>query len=246
MAKQGQLNLKNAQYSMPADAAAYQSPPFYYRNTRSISVAFETDTEAALQALPAPLAIAEPATAVLSFYEYPSTTFGPYNEAILSLLVEHKGRPMSYIMHIAVTTEPPMLAGREIWGFPKKLAQIEFKSEKDMVYGTLERPAGVRLASAIVRPERPASNGHSSTPPAVSFRLIPSAEENGRPVCADIIETHTEVKVHEAWTGTGSIAFAECSRLDPWNRLPVKRVLQASYVLSEMTLGFGKVIDRLG
>ena len=165
--------------------------------------------------------------------------------SILSLLVEHKGRPMSYIMHIAVTTEPPMLAGREIWGFPKKLAQIEFKSEKDMVYGTLERPAGVRLASAIVRPERPATNGHSSAPPAVSFRLIPSAEENGRPVCADIIETHTEVKVHEAWTGTGSIAFAEGSRLDPWNRLPVKRVIQASYVLSEMTLGFGKVIDRL-
>jgi hypothetical protein len=142
MAKQGHLNLKNAQYSMPADAAAYQSPPFYYRNTRSISVAFETDTEAALQALPAPLAISEPATAVLSFYEYPWTTFGPYNEAILSLLVEHKGRPMSYIMHIAVTTEPPMLAGREIWGFPKKLAQIEFKSEKDMVYGTLETSGG--------------------------------------------------------------------------------------------------------
>jgi acetoacetate decarboxylase len=245
MAKQGHLNLKNAQYSMPADAAAYQSPPFYYRNTRSISVAFETDIEAALQALPAPLALPEPATAVLSFYEYPWTTFGAYNEAILSLLVEHKGRPMSYIMHIAVTTEPPMLAGREIWGFPKKLAQIEFKSEKDMVFGTLERPAGVRLASAIVRPERPATNGHSSAPPAVSFRLIPSAEEGGRPVCAEIIETHTEVKVHEAWTGTGSIAFAESSRLDPWNRLPVKRVIQASYVLSEMTLGFGKVIDRL-
>jgi acetoacetate decarboxylase len=245
MAKQGHLNLKNAQYSMPADAAAYQSPPFYYRNTRSISVAFETDIEAALQALPAPLALPEPATAMLSFYEYPWTTFGAYNEAILSLLVEHKGRPMSYIMHIAVTTEPPMLAGREIWGFPKKLAQIEFKSEKDMVFGTLERPAGVRLASAIVRPERPATNGHSSAPPAVSFRLIPSAEEGGRPVCAEIIETHTEVKVHEAWTGTGSIAFAESSRLDPWSRLPVKRVIQASYVLSEMTLGFGKVIDRL-
>src|SRR5271167_4617447 len=108
MAKQGQLNLKNAQYSMPADAAAYQSPPFYYRNTRSISVAFETDAEAALQALPAHLALPEPATAVLSFYEYPWTTFGPYNETILWLLVGHKGRPMYYIMNTAVTTEPPM------------------------------------------------------------------------------------------------------------------------------------------
>jgi acetoacetate decarboxylase len=245
MARQGRLNLRNAQYSMPADAAAYQSPPFYYRGTRSISVAFETDAETALEALPAPLALSDPATAVLSFYEYPWTTFGPYNETILSLLVEHRGRRMSYIMHIAVTTEPPMLAGREIWGFPKKLAHIDFKSEKDMIYGTLDRPAGVRLASAIVRPERPAANGPSSAPPPVSFRLIPSAEENGRPVCADIIETMAEVKVHEAWTGTGSIAFAESSSLDPWNRLPVKRVIQASYVLSDMTLGFGKVIDRL-
>ena len=48
MAKHGHLNLGNAEYSMPADAAAYQRPPFYYRNTRSISVAFETDLEAAL------------------------------------------------------------------------------------------------------------------------------------------------------------------------------------------------------
>jgi len=245
MSKQGRLNLKNAGYSMPADAAAYQSPPFYYRGTRSIAVAFETDTEAALEALPAPLALPEPATAVLSFYEYPWTTFGPYNEAILSLLVEHKGRPMNYVMHIAVTTEPPMLAGREIWGFPKKLAQIEFKNDRDMIYGTLERPAGIRLASAIVRPEQPVDNGPSASPPPVSLRLIPSAEENGRPSCAEIIETHVESRVIEAWTGIGSIAFAESSRLDPWNRLPVKRVIAASYVLSDMTLGFGKVIDHL-
>jgi acetoacetate decarboxylase len=245
MAKHGRLNLGNAEYSMPADAAAYQRPPFYYRNTRSIVVAFETDLEAALQALPAPLALIEPATAILSFYEYRWTTFGPYNEAILSILVEHKGRPMNYIMHIAVTTEPPMLAGREIWGFPKKLAQIEFKNDRDMIYGTLERPAGIRLASAIVRPERPADNGHSAAPPPVSMRLIPSPEENGRPSCAEIIETHIESRVIEAWTGVGSIAFAESSRLDPWNRLPVKRVIAASYMLSDMTLGFGKVIDRL-
>ena len=59
MAKHGRLNLGNAGYSMPADAAAYQRPPFYYRNTRSIAVAFETYLEAALEALPAPLALGE-------------------------------------------------------------------------------------------------------------------------------------------------------------------------------------------
>jgi len=246
MAKRGRLTLSNSGYSMPADAPAYQRPPFYYRGTRSIAVAFETDADAALGVLPAQLTISEPATAVLSFYHYPWTTFGPYDETILSLLVEHNGRPMTYITHIAVTSEPPMLAGREIWGFPKKLAQIEFKQERDMIYGTLERPAGIRLASAVMRPERPADNGHSgATRPPVSLRLIPAAEENRRPSCAELIETFTEVTIHEAWTGSGSVAFAEGSRLDPWNLMPVKRVLQASYMLSDMTLGFGKVIDHL-
>jgi acetoacetate decarboxylase len=246
MAKQGRLGLSKAGYSMPVDAPAYQRPPFYYRNTRQIVVAFETDAEAILDSLPAPLALSEPATAALSFYEYTWSTFGPYNEVILSLMVEHKGRAMSYIQHIAVTTEPPMLGGREIWGFPKKLAAIEFKSERDMLYGTLERPAGIRLASALVRPERPVSHEHAKFPPIASLRLIPAVEEHAeRPTCAEIVETIVEQKFSECWEGVGSVAFAENSTLDPWGRHTVKRILTASYNVYDMTLGFGKVIDRL-
>ena len=246
MAKQGRLNLANCGYAMPVDAPAYHKPPFYYRGAKSIAVAFETDPDAAAEALPAPLALSDPAAAVLSFYEYPWTTFGPYNEVILSLLVEHKGRPMTYVYHIAVTTEPPMLAGREIWGYPKKLAAIDFRHERDMIYGTLERPAGIRLASALVRPERPAPNGHSEPRGAVSLRYIPAPQAGAeRPTCAELIEAEIEQQVHQAWVGTGSVAFAEGSMLDPWNRLPVKKILSASYMVYDMTLGFGKVIDRL-
>ena len=42
MAKHGRLNLQKCGYSMPVDAPAFQKPPFYYRDTHSISVAFET------------------------------------------------------------------------------------------------------------------------------------------------------------------------------------------------------------
>lgn len=246
MAKQGHLTLQRFGYSMPADSPAYQRPPFYYKGARSIAVAFETDPEAVLEALPAALALSEPATAVLSFYEYPWTTFGPYNEAILALLVEHKGKPLTYIQQIMVTTEPPMLAGREIWGFPKKLAAIDFKSERDMIFGTLERPAGIRLASAVMRSERPAAPAHGAPRNGVSLRLIPAAEERAeRPLCAEIIETVTENKVHEAWEGTGSVSFAEHSALDPWGRFPVKRVLGATYMVYDMVLPCGRVIDRM-
>lgn len=246
MAKQGRLNLSRFGYSMPVDAPAYQRPPFYYKGARSIAVVFETDPDAALEAIPEPLALSEPGTAVLSFFEYPWTTFGPYNEAILSLLVEHRGKRLSYIQQIMVTTEPPMLAGREIWGFPKKLAAIDFRSERDMIYGTLERPAGIRIASAVMRPERPA-RAHPGPPRAgVSLRVIPAAETGAeRPLCAEIIETVTETKTHEAWEGTGSVALAENSVLDPWSRFPVKRLVGATYTVYDMVLPCGRVIDRM-
>jgi acetoacetate decarboxylase len=153
---------------------------------------------------------------------------------------------MVYIQQIMVDTEPPMLAGREIWGYPKKLAAIEYKLERDMIYGFLERPKGIRLASAVVRPERPAQSGVKPISVAASLRIIPGAELDPRqPLCAEIVETNVDITLHAAWEGTGSVAFAERSALDPWDRIPVKRILKASHMVYDMVLPKGRVIDRL-
>lgn len=245
MAKTGRLTLDRMGYSMPVDAPAYQAPPYHYRNAQAIAVKFETDLDAALDVLPAPLELIEPASANLSFYWYPFTTFGPYHEVILRLYAQHQGKPLTYVQQIFVDTEPPMLAGREIWGFPKKLATIGFVRDKDMICGTLERPTGVRLATMIVRPEQPISNLPSSGP-TTGLRIIPSADPDAkRPACAELIAAHTEHTIREAWEGTGSISFPEFSALDPVNRFPVKRILKATYMEYDILLPAGRVIARL-
>lgn len=246
MAIHGRLTLQTIGHTMPADAPAYQAPPYYYKNVQAIGVSFETDPEAAAAALPAPLSLREPATAALSFFDYPWSTFGPYKEAILSLSVEHNGKPMVYIQQIVVDTEPPMLAGREIWGYPKKLAAIEYGLERDMIFGTMERPKGIRLASAVIRPERPAPSETKPITCAASLRILPSAEGDVRKaLCAEVVETNVEVTLRAAWEGTGSVAFAEHSVLDPWDRFPVKRVLKATHMVYDMVLPAGRVIARL-
>jgi acetoacetate decarboxylase len=249
MAKQGGLTLETIGNTMPADAPAYQPPPYHCRNVQAIAIAFETDADAALAAIPAPLTLREPATAALSFYDYPWSTFGPYREAILGLVVAYKDKPLVYIQQIMVDTEPPMLAGREIWGFPKKLASITYETERDMIYGTMKRPAGIRLASAVVRPERPERPAPSDVKPisdAASLRIIPAADpEANRPLCAELVETNVEITLHEAWEGTGSVAFAEHSTLDPWDRFPVKRILKATHMSYDMLLPCGHVIEKL-
>jgi len=243
--KTGRLTLEKMGYSMPVDSPAYQAPPYHYRNAQAIAIKFETDLDAALEALPAPLQLIEPATANLSFYWYPFTTFGPYHEVILRLYAQHEGKPLTYVQQIFVDTEPPMLAGREIWGFPKKLATIGLTRDRDMILGTLERPAGVRLASVIVRPERSISNLPSSGP-TTGLRVIPAADVGAtRPAVAELVAADTEHTIREAWEGTGSISFPDRSALDPVDRFPVKRILKATYMEYDIMLPVGRVIARL-
>jgi len=109
MAQIGRLTLDKMGYSMPVDAPAYQAPPYHYRNAQAISIKFETDLDSALDALPAPLELIEPATANLSFYWYPFTTFGPYHVAILRLYARHEGKRLTYI---PCSPQEPKILGR--------------------------------------------------------------------------------------------------------------------------------------
>jgi acetoacetate decarboxylase len=245
MSARGRLTLEKLGYSMPADAPAYQAPPYHYRNAQAVSIKFETDREAALEVLPAPLELIEPACGNLSFYWYPFTTFGPYHECILRLYARHDGRPLTYVQQIFVDTEPPMLAGREVWGFPKKLASIAFERDRDMIVGKLERPAGVRLATVVMRPEQPIS-GLGSNGPTTGLRIIPSADPgNPRPALAELIAADTQHEIRAAWEGPASISFPDASILDPVNRFPVRRIVKAIYMEYDILLPAGRVIARL-
>jgi acetoacetate decarboxylase len=228
---------------MPSDAPTFQAPPYHYRNAQAVSIKFETDAEAALEVLPEPLELIEPASANLSFYYYPFTTFGPYHECILRLYARFDGKPLTYVQQIFVDTEPPMLAGREIWGYPKKLAKIGFTRDRDMILGSLERPAGVRLATALMRPEQPLAHVGSNGP-TTGLRILPSADPT-KPPHAELIAADTEHRIREAWDGPASISFPEHSIFDPVDRFPVRRIVKAVYMEYDITLPAGRLLARL-
>lgn len=242
---QGRLTLERLGYSMPSEAPAFQAPPYHYRNTQAVSVRFETDRDAALEVLPAPLELIEPASANLSIHWYPFSTFGPYHEAILRLYARHDGKPLTYIQQIFVDTEPPMLAGREVWGFPKKLATIGFARDRDMVVGTLERPVGVRLVTIVMRPEQPLAQ-LGSNGPTTGLRIIPSANPaDPRPALCELISADSQHQLHAAWEGPASISFPDRSAFDPVGCLPVVRIVKAVYMEYDIFLPAGRVIARL-
>jgi len=241
--RSGRLGKSSLGASMPVDAPYYQSPPFFFRDARAMSISYETDADAALDLLPEGLDLALPARARLMVLHYPFSTLGPYHEAILGIECLWQGAPRFYIAHIAVTEVPPLVAGREIWGYPKKMAHITLEHEAEFLRGTVERPAGVRLVTATMRIERPlppvpAGGGGGS----LSLRVIPSVEPGEPPSVAELIEAVNETHLHEAWVGTGTLSYDTASSLDPWHRLPVRQVLGATYSRYDFTLPHGRVL----
>ena len=245
MAREGRLTADKFGFDTPVDAPLYAKPPIHYRDVHAISILYETDMEAALDLLPEGLVIEPPALASVLFIKYPFSTLGPYDETILGISCLFEGTPRFYIPHIVLNSEMPLAAGREIWGFPKKLADITIETDapSDLLSGKMERPSGHLICSAGIRPETPVDvSGEPEDSYSLALRLIPSPVEVAKPSLAELVETHSVNTLKEVWTGPGWVEFHSHSEVDPWHKLKVKEVVNASYRINDMILGFGRVV----
>ena len=248
MAKYGQLTKSLFGPSMPVTAPAVQAPPFYYRNMEMIIVGYLTDEEEALRLLPEGLELAEPATASIVIAKYHFSTFGPYNEAILGIACKWKGQAMTYLPNLFVTQEAPLIAGREIWGYAKKLAHVDLVQEHEQFMGVIERPRGNRIATVVMRAVRNVAAEDFDFAPILSLKVIPSAEQSEDPALAQLVSCDFRVRpvvgtdgVAEVWGGPGSLVYNSPTETDPWHLLSVKRIVSCRYGWFNAYLPHGKI-----
>lgn len=241
MTLEGRLTKEKFGYDMPVDAPLYAKPPIYYKRARTLSVTYETDPEAALDILPRGLTLIAPATAVLIFVKYPFSTLGPYEETILCIPCLLNGEMKAYVAHIVVNNDIPQIAGREVWGYPKKMADITFREQYDLIFARMERPAGNLICSAGMRPQTEVSVAPDDIG-VLSLRVIPSPEKGAPPSIAELVEIPQKVTVLESWSGPGWAQFHSTSALDPWHKLTVKTVVDVSYRISDMVLDYGRIV----
>ena len=78
-----------------------------------------------------------------------STGFGDYTESGQVIPVSFRGRKGSYTHCMFLNDHPPIAGGRELWGFPKKLASPTLRTETDTLVGTLDY-GPVRVATGTM------------------------------------------------------------------------------------------------
>ena len=246
MMKTGESNADTLGYSVPRNASLFPKPPFHYRGVESMTLYYETDEDAARTLLPEGLELYTPATVRLSLFKAPLTSLGPYNAAMVVLHCLWQGQPKAYVCYQIVTGDAAMAAGREIWGYPKKLGHVDFTKEHQVLTATVERPRNVRLCTATIRPEAPVGeNAPAPIPPqgpTVCLKVVPSPVEGEGPALVQLVESGGSGTIIEHWQGPGSIQFDHPSPTDPWYQLGVKRITAAYYTIANSVLTLGSIL----
>jgi acetoacetate decarboxylase len=234
--------LKNA-YAMPLTSPAFPRGPYSFVNREYMIVTYRTDPDALRAVVPEPLQVTDPIVKY-EFIRMPdSTGFGSYTESGQVIPVAFNGRRGGYVHAMYLDDEAPIAGGRELWGFPKKLASPCLTIEKDTLLGVLKYgPIPVAVATMGYKhqalPIEPILA--SLTAPNYLLKIIPHVD--GTPRICELVEyACVDVTVKGAWSGPAALELFQHA-LAPVAALPVLGVVSGVHIMCDLTLGLGTVI----
>ena len=230
-------------YAMPLTSPAFPPGPYRFVNREFLIITYRTDMDALREVVPEPLEISEPIVK-FEFIRMPdSTGFGDYTESGQVIPVKFRGEAGGYVHSMYLNDEAPIAGGRELWGFPKKLASPKLGVEVDTLLGTLDY-GPVRIATATMGYKYRTLDLEvikaSLLGPSYLLKIIPHVD--GKPRICELVRYFLEdVTVKGAWTGPAALELAHHA-LAPVARLPVLEVLSGTHLVSDLTLGMGTVV----
>jgi acetoacetate decarboxylase len=235
--------IRERAFAMPFTSPAFPPGPYRFHNREFLIITYRTDPEKLDAVVPKPLMVDEPVVKY-EFIRMPdSTGFGDYTESGQVIPVTFRGEKGNYTHSMFLNDHPPIAGGRELWGFPKKLASPSLHAEIDTLVGTLDY-GPVRVATGTMgykhRPADIRAIRAGFAAPNYLLKIIPHVD--GTPRICELVQYHLEeIEIKGAWHGPASLSLHPHA-LAPVADLPVLEVLSAVHVISDLTLGLGKVV----
>ena len=267
---QGQLRNSQLPYAM---GDLFPSPEadhlWWWRDIDIIVMSYLTTEAAAAAVLPSEFSLpTAPAPGLagvaLTFGKYRGGTLEPYNEVLVQVPCLYKGQPYLYIASIYVTTDQALASGREMLGFPKKLATIELDSSGIQFTGRLSRH-GERVASISFKQQNtlfsvPLPAKEKVVLPMPYNQLLVLPEPTGRPqgllfrfattrfipeaIAPQHIESLWQWEQGTVLAGEGSIEYVP-SDAEPLAKLPVVGTFASMLFKGDMACYGGQVLTEM-
>jgi len=236
-------------------ARAYPLFPHAYRNVEDLVVGFEVAADAVRPFLPREV---EPEGDIVScqakFRWTPFSVHGPYHEAYVSATVRFGGARYRFLLLAYTDNDSPLVAGREIWGTPKKLGRMARNwANMDGGYcehlvGTLERPQAMRLMTIGLVCDRVLLPPDAKPLPTLLLKLVPKADGTA-PQVAQLVALQGAAQYVKAADGSAmlfegrpSLSFDAMSTADPLYLLRPLRLTSGLFMKVDFEHGPATVI----
>ncbi|MFA6302825.1 MAG: acetoacetate decarboxylase [Legionella sp.] len=234
------------EFDMPAPRwiRSYPCGPYRFLNREFFIITYETDRDILESILPPGLELIAPHVK-FEFIRMPdSTGFGDYTESGQVIPVRFKGEEGGFTVAMFLDDFPPIAGGREIWGYPKKLAKPKLVVEADTLLGTLDY-GSVRIATGTMGYKHHEVDQkailESCQQPVFLLKNIPGVD--GKPQINQLTKTYLQdIVIKGAWTGPASLELHPHA-LAPVADLPVRKIVSAVHFISDLTLPYGEVAE---
>ena len=230
-----------------------------FYDAQMLIVFWETKPEVIVKLLPPPLKPTSHPVVWAFVAFYPNTNFDvTYRESALFIRAAFNGEVGGYCLAMPVTSDIAMAAGREIYGFPKKMADIHYKKDGDTIEGWTER-RGTRFMEIhakltgkindpavqdILTGTLTAEDG-SIKATSYNFKHFPAPEGGAFDYNPRLVKQVTLLRPKEVQFGEAEIIFKP-SDYDPWAEVEVIKMLGAVYTSGDNSMLGGKVIAEVG
>ena len=214
------------------EKARNANPEFLASTVRSLRFVYETEAAVARALVPKPLEVGpEPQVCVtfsnVAIHLSPDFTF-EIGSAIFGVRASYEGVEGIYLVTMPMTTEQAVVPGRETYGEPKKIAQIEFRKDDDRLACEVTRMGityleGLGRVGAELGPREFVEHGYC-------YKAMPSCERS-KAFDADplLVRLEWRHKHKNAWRLEDAALNLYDSPFDPVADVPVRRVLLAEY-----------------
>jgi len=232
--------------SMPWSAPVFGRPPHKWQGVRIAAFPFAPRPGSVERILPPGMERAA-GPGVVTLISYPaSATFESYNELVVLVPVQVDGTQGNYVPYICVTTDEALIAGREIAGFPKKIAQITWEREGTRFRGSVTRRARTILTvEGTVQGPMPSEGvpGRGSAGnPTINYKLIP--DPAGGIEVEEITKTQLDVVPREQEVGQARLRL-QPSEFDPVSDLVPDTDGPMIVVTCDVTIPAGEVLKQI-
>ena len=187
---------------------------------------YETDADIVASVLPQPLTPSDQPLVKVTFASVDIPGYGSFGAGSFSVQCRHEDTLGYYCLVMVMTTEQPVISGRETFGEPKKIGQVSVKVEGDQVTATMGR-MGVTWAEFNGTTTTEIANPAPETRTDFYFKPLPSPDGIGLDGDPSLVYCTREETTKWAKSCSGVLTLREAP-VDPVADLPVRRLLDVS------------------